>query len=79
MRRWLVTGAGLVALGAAGLPFSFVVTILVVPVWRWIEADYGIEAIGHSGPAEWCYFFVWTLWVLQGLLVWRFLGRRGGR
>lgn len=40
-------------------PVSFVVTILLVPMWRWLEAAFAIEALGHSGPSSWCYFSVY--------------------
>jgi hypothetical protein len=30
-------------------------TLLLLPLWRWVEATTGIESIGHSGPAGWCY------------------------
>jgi hypothetical protein len=42
-------------------PISFVATILLVPLWRWLEATLGVEAIGHSGPSEWCYYSVYAL------------------
>jgi hypothetical protein len=32
-----------------------VLTVLLVPLWSWLEASTGIESIGHSGPASWCY------------------------
>ncbi len=77
MRRWLVAGAGFVGLVVVGLPASFILTILLVPLWRWIEADFGIEAIGHSGPAEWCFYLIWGHFVLLALLAWWFAARRG--
>ena len=42
---------------------SVVVTIYLTPFWRWIEASTGIESIGHSGPAEWCYIFMFVLFI----------------
>lgn len=39
-------------------PLSVLVTILLAPLWRWIEAGTGIESVGHSGPATWCYGLV---------------------
>lgn len=41
------------------VPLSFIVTLLATPLWSWIEASYGIESVGHSGPAEWCYVVVY--------------------
>jgi hypothetical protein len=43
-------GVALVSL-AAGV----VGTLMLLPLWRWLEAATGIESIGHSGPAAWCY------------------------
>ena len=53
------------------MPVAFAVTFLLYPFWSWIEASYGIESVGHSGPADWCF------WLVYGLLV--FAGRRRGR
>lgn len=51
---------------------AFWVTILLVPLWRWIEADFGVEAIGHSGPAEWCFLLVFGILMAAALyLLWR--------
>lgn len=36
-------------------PLGFLATVLLLPLWSWIEATYGIESVGHSGPASWCY------------------------
>jgi len=41
------------------LPIAFIVTILLSPLWSWIEATYGIESIGHSGPSDWCFYLVY--------------------
>jgi hypothetical protein len=50
-------------------PVSVVLTFLLVPFWRWLEETQGIESIGHSGPAGWCYLavFVLCLVVLGGV------------
>ena len=58
------------ALRAAGIalaicliaaPVAFVATIWLLPLWSWIEANFSIESIGHSGPAGWCYLAVYIL------------------
>lgn len=70
--RWLklVLGLGLTVL--VSLFLAFWVTFLLVPLWRWIEADFGIEAIGHSGPAEWCFYLVFAILVAPALFIlWR--------
>jgi hypothetical protein len=51
VRHFLV---GLGILLASG-PLGVVVTLALLPLWRWLEGSYGIESVGHSGPAEWCY------------------------
>jgi hypothetical protein len=42
-------------------PISVLITFLLTPLWSWIEATYGIESIGHSGPADWCFLTVYGL------------------
>ena len=41
-------------------PLSVLITIVLAPLWRWLEAATGVEAIGHSGPAAWCYALVFV-------------------
>ncbi|HVZ64441.1 MAG TPA: hypothetical protein VG936_07710 [Lacunisphaera sp.] len=60
------------------LPVSFVVTLLLIPLWRWIEATYGLESIGHSGPADWCFEVVFGLVLLAGFALWRWFPSRRG-
>ena len=50
------------------LPLSFIVTVIIHPVWRSFENVTGIEAFGHSGPAEWCYWFDYGLISLVSLI-----------
>jgi hypothetical protein len=40
---------------------------MLAPLWSWIEATYGIESIGHSGPAEWCFWAIYGLFVVAAL------------
>ncbi|SDR66931.1 hypothetical protein SAMN05444173_0249 [Opitutus sp. GAS368] len=35
--------------------------------WGWFEAKAGIEALGHSGPADWCYGVTYAVVLLLGL------------
>ncbi len=49
-------------------PLSAMITILLFPVWSWFEASAGIESVGHSGPAEWCYAIVLFLLVAGAAL-----------
>ncbi len=57
MRRALAA-LGLLALW---LPASAVVTLVLLPLWRVVEERAGIESIGHSGPAGWCFIAVFAL------------------
>ena len=59
MRRPLLI-AGIVV---ACLPVTILMTLLLLPLWSWIEAAYAIEAVGHSGPAEWCFGLVYVVLV----------------
>ncbi|MCI0625601.1 MAG: hypothetical protein L0387_28805 [Acidobacteria bacterium] len=31
---------------------SIVLTIALLPLWRWTEDRFGVESVGHSDPAE---------------------------
>jgi len=57
------------------LPAAVAVTLLTLPVWRWFEATTGIEAYGHSGPAEWCYLLVYGLIVTVLSVIWYLGGK----
>jgi hypothetical protein len=39
----------------AALPLALILTILLWPFWNWFELVSGIESLGHSGPAAWCF------------------------
>ena len=65
-----------VLLGLAAVPVAAIATMLLYPLWSWIEATYGIESIGHSGPADWCFMLIYGL-LLAVLLL--FLWRRWRR
>ena len=87
MARRSGSGAGarrtlraLLAVGAIVLlsaPLSVLATILLLPVWSWLESSAGLEAIGHSGPAAWCYFVAFAIFVGAGVLLFRARGGRG--
>jgi hypothetical protein len=59
---------GALVIVALSLPVAFFATFLLLPLWRWIEASFGLEIVGHSGPAEWCFLLVFAL--TAGLLLW---------
>ena len=58
----------ILAILITGVPAAFIITILLLPLWSWIEATYAIESVGHSGPADWCFWLVYSVWfvVLSG-------------
>jgi hypothetical protein len=63
-----------VAAITAGFVLSIVTAILTARFWGWFEGRTGIESLGHSGPADWVYFFLWVAWtlvLLGGLLLMR--------
>ena len=62
------------------LPVSVLVTLLLLPLWRWLEQHVGIESVGHSGPAEWCFAatFVGCVAALASLYAFRVRAGRAG-
>ena len=66
-KAWLSLGVLVLS-----LPLGVLLTLLLLPLWRWLEDTAGIEAIGHSGPAAWCYGPAIAAFAVLGLaLVWR--------
>ena len=72
--RYLI-GAGLLI---AALPVAAILTIFFLPLWSWIEARFAIEAVGHSGPADWCYLLTYAVLVsaLGAFALFRWRARR---
>jgi hypothetical protein len=73
----LFLGVLVVVLVAA--PLSILTTFLLFPFWSWLEASTGIEAVGHSGPAEWCYAAVFLVLAGSGALIVLSRHRAGGK
>ena len=66
-KAWLSLGVLVLS-----LPLGVLLTLLLLPLWRWLEGTVGIEAIGHSGPAAWCYGPAIAAFAVLGLaLLWR--------
>ena len=61
---------------AAALPLSAITTLALLPLWRVIEARYGIESVGHSGPSDWCFILLYVLWLSVGAAVFALRARR---
>jgi hypothetical protein len=54
------------------LPVALVVTLMLMPLWSWLEATLNLELAGHSGPASGCYLLTYGLllalvWLSSGL------------
>jgi hypothetical protein len=50
-------------------PASIILSISLLPFWRWLEASTGIESVGHSGPSSWCYLLLYILLVVIGAMI----------
>ena len=70
-----------VALALVLSPVAVVLTLLLQPAWDWFESATGIESLGHSGPAEWCYVvtYVTLLGLVPALLAARRRAAGGAR
>lgn len=71
--RTAITGLGVALLS---IPVALLVTILLVPFWSWLEATSGLESLGHSGPAAWCYLAVYLPVVCICGLLWSLPGKK---
>lgn len=60
LRRVLPGVVGLLAIVLLALPPAVAATVVLMPLWSRIEASTGIESVGHSGPATWCYLASWV-------------------
>jgi len=52
-----------------GLPITFAATIALLPLWSMIERRYGIESVGHSGPADWCFWVVFGVYLSLAAII----------
>jgi hypothetical protein len=64
MRRFLKVSLAVLGILLLCVPITFVTAFLLTPLWSWIEARYGIESLGHSGPAEWCFLATFVVLAL---------------
>ena len=60
----------------ACFPPAVIMTLSAASFWRWLERTFGLEAFGHSGPAEWCYLATYFVLVAAATFVWS-RARRG--
>jgi hypothetical protein len=69
MRHFWQRLAITVAILVLGVPFAFAATFALLPLWSMIEERYGIESVGHSGPADWCFWVVFGVYLLIAAIV----------
>jgi hypothetical protein len=55
VKRWVVRFLVALTILIISMPPAFMLTIALLPLWSRVEATYGIESVGHSGPADWCF------------------------
>jgi len=55
------------------IPVTFIVNILLNPFWLWVENTFGIEASGHSGPADWTFEVIYFFFIIIFILGYWFL------
>jgi hypothetical protein len=79
-RLWLLRSAIAIAILLVAFPLTFITTFLLLPLWSWIEERYGIESVGHSGPADWCFYVILVLWITIAVVIaWKVRRATGGR
>ena len=61
--------AMLAAIVLLGVPVTFFATIVLLPLWSAIERRFGIESVGHSGPADWCFWVMFLVYLGVALMV----------
>jgi hypothetical protein len=59
------------------VPVSVFLTLLLLPLWRWLEENFGIESVGHSGPAGWCFIATFVASVVALGLLYALRARHG--
>jgi len=73
----ILRGIGIaIAICLISAPIAFAVTIALLPLWSWIESTFKIESVGHSGPAEWCYWTSYIIILTCAGLIYRALRRK---
>lgn len=69
----------IVAAIVLAFPITFVTGFASAPLLRDAEKSWGIELIGHSGPADW---LLWTIWIVISTAIatsiWLLTRKRGG-
>jgi hypothetical protein len=76
MRNILTSSLKWIGILVILVPVAIIITLLIVPFWSWLESASGLESIGHSGPAEWCYFVIYTLLISAYSWFWFMLKKK---
>ena len=76
MKRLLRFAILLFFAALVAIPLSAVTVVALFPFWSWFEARTGIESLGHSGPATWCFVVVYVSLTVLGWLAIRWKERR---
>jgi hypothetical protein len=70
--RVVLRYVGLLAAAAViSFPIAFIGTIMMNPLLGRLEARYGIELTGHSGPADWIFEVVFGITIVVVFLLLR--------
>jgi hypothetical protein len=69
MKKQFRLTLGTLTLAVIAVPVSFIITFVLAPFWNWFESVTGIESIGHSGPANWCFILIFVVLYLGILIV----------
>ena len=64
----------LTLIAVLALPLTLILTFILSPFWNWFEAVSGIESLGHSGPANWCFVAMYLVVLSLGWGTWFILG-----
>jgi len=60
-----------------GLPFGWIVSMLLTPLLWKLEPILHVELAGHSGPSDWIFYVVWLVLMPLLFVFSRWLLRKG--
>jgi hypothetical protein len=65
-----------IAICGVAVPVTGFLTLVLFPFWDWFEKQSGIESLGHSGPADWCFVAVLFVTLCTGFIAWHVLKKK---
>ena len=68
MKQFAATLIKIMVAVVLSAPFALALTWMAMPLWNALERS-GIESVGHSGPAGWCYVASYALVLAAALLI----------